>query len=478
MNQYYQEKEIYYMKSVKRILSVAVAVLLIAMMMIPAVSAAGSNTVNWTCAYPGYTYTVYTVATYKSSTGAFTATPASLQTAVNNAVTANQMATLAETLTTTSGLTEQGTTFTTNARSGSFTLPDGIYFIKCTQPGPNNKKVLKNSIVVFPNNNKTTTETINLTDKVNEGQPTVIKEIVNGGDNTFGTKTTTAKSTTITYKLTADIAGSKDSKLTSYVITDKMGKGLNKEKHDVTSVVLKNGTTETLLTEGTDYTVTDEPADIDCATSVDGVATTTGNTFGVKLSSTILGTDAFYTEGNQVVVTYETELKYDDADVGTDIPNTDAMIYGNESGRNVVPGPTVNVKTFKVDAKKIDAVTKAPLEGAKFGLYEDQACTTEIARATSVANTGIADFKVKLPAGTYYVKEIEAPRGYNLNSEVKDVTLSASKTSVTVVIEDTQAKLPSTGGNGTLMFTIIGGSLVLLAAALFVIVMKKRSSAK
>ena len=162
----------------------------------------------------------------------------------------------------------------------------------------------------------------------------------------------------------------------------------------------------------------------------------------------------------------------------TNIPNTDAMIYGNEAGRNVVPGKTVNVQTYKVVAQKVDAVSGDALEGALFGLYEDQACTTEIARATSVANTGIADFKVKLPAGTYYVKEIEAPRGYNLNSEVKDVTLSASKTSVTVVIEDTQAKLPSTGGNGTLMFTIIGGSLVLLAAALFVIVMKKRSSAK
>lgn len=466
------------MKSVKRILSVAVAVLLIAMMMIPAVSAAGSNTVNWTCEYPGYTYTVYTVATYNSTTGAFTATPASLQTAVNNAVTKDQMAALAETLTTTSGLTEQGTTFTTNAGSGNFTLPDGIYFIKCTKPGPNNKKILKNSIVVFPNKDKTTTETINLTDKVNEGQPTVTKEIV-GGVNTFGTiDTDTFKSKTITYKLTADIAGSKDSKLTSYVITDKMGTGLNKDKHDVTSVVLKNGTTETLLTEGTDYTVTTEAAFIDCATPLDGGATTTGNTFGVKLGTTILGTDAFYAEGNQVVVTYETELKYEDADVATDIPNTDAMIYGNESGRNVVPGNTVNVQTFQVTAKKIDAVTKNPLAGAKFGLYEDADCTKLIVESSETGNNGIADFGVKLPAGTYYIKETKVPDNYNLNTEIKSVTLGAGNADATVTVEDTQAKLPSTGGNGTLMFTIIGGSLVLLAAALFVIVMKKRSSAK
>jgi fimbrial isopeptide formation D2 family protein/LPXTG-motif cell wall-anchored protein len=464
------------MKSVKRILSVAVAVLLIAMMMIPAVSAAGSNTVNWTCEYPGYTYTVYTVATYNSTTGAFTATPATLQDAVNNAVDANQMAALAETLTTTTGLTEEGTTFTTNAGSGHFDLNDGIYFIKCTQPGPNNKKVLKNSIVVFPNKNKTTAETINLTDKVNEGQPTVTKEIV-GGANTFGTiDTATFKSKTITYKLTADIAGSKDSKLTSYVITDKMGEGLDTSKHDVTSVVLKNGTTETPLTEGTDYTVTTAAADIDCATTVDGGTGTTGNTFGVKLSDTILGTDAFYAEGNQVVVTYETQLKADAA-VATDIPNTDAMIYGNESGRNVVPGNTVNVQTYKVEAKKIDAVTKNPLAGAKFGLYQDQACTKLIVESAETGDNGIADFGVKLPAGTYYIKETKVPDGYNFNSAPERVVLP-DDTNKTVVIEDTKAKLPSTGGNGTLMFTIIGGSLVLLAAALFVVVMKKKSSAK
>lgn len=468
------------MKSVKRILSVAVAVLLIAMMMIPAVSAAGPNTVNWTCKYPGYTYTVYTVATYNSTTGAFTATPASLQSAVDNAVNENQMAALAQTLTTTSGLTAEGTTFTTNAKSDNFTLPDGIYFIKCTQPGPNNKKILKNSIVVFPNANGTNTVNLPLTDKVNEGQPTVTKEIVNGGDNTFGTKDLSTKTTVITYRLTADIAGNKDSKLTSYVITDKMGTGLDTSKHDVTSVVLKNGTTETPLTEGTHYTVTTEAADIDCATTVDGGEGTTGNTFGVKLSDTILGSNDFYTEGNQVVVTYETQLKYEDAVVATDIPNTDAMIYGNESGRNVVPGPTVNVQTYKVVAKKIDAVTKEPLAGATFGLYEDQACSNEkqIATATSVAGTGIADFAVKLPAGTYYVKEITPPTGYNLNSEVKEVTLNARNADATIEIEDTQSKLPATGGNGTLMFTIIGGSLVLLAAALFVIVMKKKSSAK
>ena len=99
-----------------------------------------------------------------------------------------------------------------------------------------------------------------------------------------------------------------------------------------------------------------------------------------------------------------------------------------------------------------------------------------IATATTDAN-GIARFGVKLAAGTYVVKETAAPTGYNLNSTPQTVTVGTTGT-VTVTIEDTPAKLPATGGAGTLVFTIVGGSLVLLAAVLFIIVMKKRSSAK
>lgn len=466
------------MKTVRRIFAIAVAVLLIAMM-IPAASAA-SNTVSWTCNYKGYTYDVYQVATYDSTTGEYTAVKTSLQDSVDAAITEAQMATLAENLNVSDLTKLDAKSFTTDAGSGSFSVDNGIYFIKCTQPGPNNKTILQDSIVVFPNKNGTTSETINLTGKVNEGEPTADKNFKVGdtltkADQSFGT---TADTKTITYVISADIAGSATSKLTSYVIVDKMGTGLNTNKHDIVSVVLKNGNNETAL----EYEVVTDPAVINCSQddSIDGQHGTADNTFGVSIKKAELDKDSFYTDGNKVVVTYTTELDYATADVATAIPNTDDMIYGNDSGRNVVPGKTVNAFTYQPFAKKIDASTGNVLTGksATFGLYKDEACTQEIATAQTDTTTGIADFQVKLPADTYYIKETVAPEGYNLNSTVKSVTLGGTTGSVTVEIEDTPAKLPSTGGTGTLIFTIIGGSLVLLAAVLFLIVMKKRSSAK
>lgn len=474
------------MKTVKRIFAVAVAVLLIAMM-IPAASAA-THAVNWTCNYAGYTYTVYKVADYNSTTGAFPAVDTSLQNAVDNAVTKDQMAALATSLDTTKLTTV--TTFTTDAKSGSVNVNDGIYFIKCTQPGPNNKTILKDSIVVFPNKAGTTSETISLTDKVNEGQPTAEKSfLVDGAETkaaqTFGTtdKQIGGKDVkTITYVLKADIPGSVDNKLTSYVITDKMGAGLKSvTAANIESVVITGGKGTLAANE---WSFTTDSADINRAKAdtIDKQNETTGNTFGIKLAASVLAEDVIYGEGNKVVVTFSTELDYATAKtlIGQEIPNEDDMIYGNSSGYNVVPGNEVIAKTYNAFAKKVDAKTGQPIAGksATFGLYEDQACTKLIKLADSDTTTGIADFEVTLPAGTYYIKETVPPTGYNLNSTVKTVTLGDSQPTATVVIEDTESKLPSTGGNGTLVFTIVGGSLVLLAAALFIVVMKKRSSAK
>lgn len=480
------------MKTVKRIFAVAVAVLLIAMM-IPSAFAAEENTINWTCAKPGYTFTVFKVAGYDTTTGEYpiaAGVSGITQDQINNAVTEAQMAALANackdaTLATT------GKAFTTSVDvdHGSIKVDDGIYFIKCTQEAGTSKGITKQSIVVFPQKNGTKTVNVPLDDKIDEGQPKVYKDfLINGtevdSEQTFGSDDT------ITYILKADVVGTKDNKLEKFVITDKMGEGLDTDVHNVTSVSLKtkDGTT---VKEKLGYTPTTTASEINraAATTVDG-SSTTGNTFGVSINKEELDLNTFYGDDYQVVVVFNTKLA-SSAKINTEIPNDDDMIYQNGSGFYVVPGETVILKTYQIAAKKVDANTGAPIttQDAEFTLYKaaqdlsGNIIAGDVIEAdVKTDDKGIANFTKKLAAGTYVIKETQAPAGYNLNSKPQIVTVGPSNNNgtdpVIVTVQDTPAKLPSTGGNGTMVFTIAGGSLVLLAAALFIIVMKKRSSAK
>lgn len=65
-------------------------------------------------------------------------------------------------------------------------------------------------------------------------------------------------------------------------------------------------------------------------------------------------------------------------------------------------------------------------EGAKYGVYADEACTNLKDTLTTDAQ-GSARSKA-LQVGTYYLKEISAPAGYALDIDAHEITLSAGKT--------------------------------------------------
>ena len=67
--------------------------------------------------------------------------------------------------------------------------------------------------------------------------------------------------------------------------------------------------------------------------------------------------------------------------------------------------------------------TKA-LAGAKFGLYSDEDAQTKVAETTST-DKGFMNFH-GLDAGTYYLKEISAPAGYSLNDTVYKINIVAN----------------------------------------------------
>lgn len=460
------------MKTTKRVIAVALAVLMLALAIPFAVSAETSYTLTVQCDKPDYTYSIYKIADFNETTGHFENGKTDAITAAINQSTESTADVLAAATAATDaqlGAAVDTVTFTATTTSKAFSLPAGMYFVKCTGRSILNKTVTKESVVPMPN--KTESYTVNVTDKVVEGdEPTVTKKIQKD-DGSLVDEISASQDDTITYVLTADITGTTENKLQSYIIGDDMDDNLDPAQVNITSVMLVNGTNKTPLT----YSKTGS------MTSTKGL----NYDFGVSIDAKELDKDAFYTEGGKVEVIFTTKLVANPTKIGTAIPNTDGLKYTNNSGNeSEVKGNKVNVYTYMVSVNKVDADAQTTkLANAKIGIFKTQACTDNDKIDEAITNTdGVAAFNYKFAEGTYYVKEIAAPDGYNLNTSVFEVKIEKGSSALsngihnTTTITDTKSKLPETGGAGTLAFTIVGGSLIVAAGILLAIVLKKRAS--
>ena len=75
---------------------------------------------------------------------------------------------------------------------------------------------------------------------------------------------------------------------------------------------------------------------------------------------------------------------------------------------------------------KTDESSGVKLKGAIYGIYSDSGCTNKVDTMTTDGN-GYAKSNA-LVAGTYYVKEITAPKGYVLSGKVHTLTVKAGQT--------------------------------------------------
>ena len=206
-------------------------------------------------------------------------------------------------------------------------------------------------------------------------------------------------------------------------------------------------------------------------------------------------------KGEAIHVKYTVTVN-ENAVVGSDgtINKAEVEYTNNPDGTTDGSKKEVKVYSFKIKInKKKD--NGSPLKGATFGLYRDAACADKIAEATS-SDDGVINFgdASKLAAGTYYLKELQAPSGYSaLTSVVKVVISTATPNDNTtydfkysmnegeennvgedgvISLDITNNKgfnLPATGGMGTYLFTI--GGLVIMAGAVLLLITSKKKRA-
>ena len=87
-----------------------------------------------------------------------------------------------------------------------------------------------------------------------------------------------------------------------------------------------------------------------------------------------------------------------------------------------------NAKVKKITAN--ESITKAnamySIAGATFGIFSDQNCSNQI--GTFTTNENGETNEVEVIAGTVYIKELSAPKGYKLDTTVRSLRVEAGKT--------------------------------------------------
>ena len=293
--------------------------------------------------------------------------------------------------------------------------------------------------------------------------------------NTYPTLTKTEDSTTLsigqteTYTIKVNIPANVAEK--DIVVVDTITKGLTLNTA-ITVTGAADSLTSLTFVEDTEY-----------------VADPAGS--AKQYRATIDKTNVLANKGKTLILTY------------TAVVNTDAVVYNADTNTahleydnyKSVDVETVKVTTYGFEVDKVDKdEATITTDDAEFSLWDAAEGGNQIAvvkvegntyRVALSTETGVAITAGKsgkatvngLAAGTYYLQEDKAPKGYNqLTAREKVVLAEGATAAVDVqVINNAGTTLPSTGGIGTTLFYVIGAVLVLGSGVLMV--SKKRMGA-
>lgn len=502
--------------SMKKFMSLFLAIMLIGTLMfscIPVANAASANldlnaktSFSFLCEKQGYEFSIYNVGSVVKTSNPYEVKYDSnipeLSDSILNGDSVALLTALDELSVDKLGNVVGTYNTTTDGATKAFTeQAQGIYYVRATN-FPAGVREVTNSVFALPYYTAEegwiySLENIALASKVVDDIPEIEKTITNSTKDNVNF-TDVSLGDTVNFEIKTSQAGSysntasKDFRLKSYIITDKMSKGLTLDPNSFSvKLVDKDGKTVATLDKTTDYVV-----DIKAVLGAD-------TDFTVSLTETYLQEVEFYGANvADVVTSYSAVLNKYATTAFSGNPNEAVKLtYSNKNGVTAeVEGNEVYAYTYGIQVNKQDEEDK-PLEGAEFAMYKTEADAkaqkNAIASGTSDVN-GLVEFKnasgevILLQSGTYYLIETKAPEGYNRYTDVIEVKISAEYAETftdgtwissapengiaVVTVTDSKVILPQTGGQGMMMFYFIGALGIMLTACLFVVAKKRRTA--
>ncbi len=272
--------------------------------------------------------------------------------------------------------------------------------------------------------------------------------------------------------------------ITDFVITDDPSRGIT-----LKDIVVKVDNTEVATSSGT-YVIDD--------------SVTTGKNGGTGFKITFDDAYVVNNKDKSVVVSFKADVNEHAASQDA-IPNDATLNFANDyatgGGSGELKDETDIYRTDLIIYKTDEASN--PIEGVGFTVYKTNPATDAgVTKGDAIGLERYTDAEGKititdLPAGTYIISETKVPANYKKADDVT-ITIEAIKDTAsnkytgaykftgTDKISDTEndnmktivnikgQELPGTGGMGTIIFTVVGAGVVLVAGIMLIVYMKKR----